>query len=570
MDHGGRYTKCISSVSIYTLRVLPFWRPTQRAWAEGPDSPTDILPAARPMRRYDADMKPNYLAAPVTVRDVLSLKAFDNLQLSALTAGDDLDREVRLVHSSELPDIDRFLSGGELLLTAGIGMGKTEDTQRAYVRRLADAGAAALVIEESGRMFSSIPAAAVDEASQWNLPIISLSTEIPFAQVVAEFHEIKKNQRLAIAEYQQSVQEVINDLLLDGCDFVALMEWLYSVTGGIVVLENRMRRIVTIIGDTLESQRISGQWNEYTRGSGSGGDTSLLKPVIIRGQQWGYIHVINSNSLNDTIREFCVERASTAIAISLLSERTQRAQMESRTTSLVTRLLLSDLEPGKFVEQARRIGFELGKKGVVVFAVNLRSETSGIDLSTRTSFLTAQVDNFVLCFSPRSEMDEALNTLCELYRGSGVGISRTVRVKNIPSAVRQAQAAAISSGLGDNDAGIVYFDNLGVERILVALGEGNELSDFVEDELSPLLDYDATSKNPLLPTLRMFLEEDGRKTDTANKLYVQRRTLYNRIDKLDKILGRSVTDPQHRQTLLLAVKGLDILSSYPGFGRRRH
>ncbi|WP_230596333.1 MULTISPECIES: helix-turn-helix domain-containing protein [Nocardiaceae] len=74
-----------------------------------------------------------------------------------------------------------------------------------------------------------------------------------------------------------------------------------------------------------------------------------------------------------------------------------------------------------------------------------------------------------------------------------------------------------------------------------------------------MLTKDAQSSTPLLPTLRAFLSVDGRKTESAEILYVQRRTLYNRLARISNILGKSLDEPETRQRLLLAVKGLELL-----------
>ncbi|MEU6915044.1 PucR family transcriptional regulator, partial [Streptomyces olindensis] len=104
-----------------------------------------------------------------------------------------------------------------------------------------------------------------------------------------------------------------------------------------------------------------------------------------------------------------------------------------------------------------------------------------------------------------------------------------------------------------------HFDDLGALRLLVALSEGPELRRYVEDELGPLLEHDALVKNPLLPTLRTFLDCGGNKARAAEALFVQRRTLYHRLDKLSDILGLDLTRVDNQQRLQLAVRGHDLL-----------
>lgn len=56
------------------------------------------------------------------------------------------DQEVTIVHSSELPEVDEWLAGGEVLLTIGVGQDLGGDTVGDYVRRLKSVGVHALGI----------------------------------------------------------------------------------------------------------------------------------------------------------------------------------------------------------------------------------------------------------------------------------------------------------------------------------------------------------------------------------------------------------------------------------------
>jgi purine catabolism regulator len=116
---------------------------------------------------------------------------------------------------------------------------------------------------------------------------------------------------------------------------------------------------------------------------------------------------------------------------------------------------------------------------------------------------------------------------------------------------------------------LLRFDDLGVERLLVALAPGPELASYVQDELGALLAADAGSQNPLLPTLREYLASGGSKTEAAERLFVQRRTLYHRLDRISSILGRSLDDPTTRQSLQLAVRALDLLDGSVAKSARR-
>jgi len=138
------------------------------------------------------------------------------------------------------------------------------------------------------------------------------------------------------------------------------------------------------------------------------------------------------------------------------------------------------------------------------------------------------------------------------------GVSRAVEALHLPTAVQQAKSAA-SVAAAKPDKAVHRFDDLGVLRLLASLAGGPELARYIEDELGPILKHDAKATNPLLPTLRTYLSCDGNKSQAAQSLYVQRRTLYYRLDRISSLLGRSLDDPDTRQALIFAVRGHDLL-----------
>jgi purine catabolism regulator len=77
---------------------------------------------------------------PVTLGDIVS---HAELGLVPVSAGTDLDRIIRWVTITELPDPSRWLDGGELVLTTGLRQ-RTAVEQAAFVKALRRAEAAAL------------------------------------------------------------------------------------------------------------------------------------------------------------------------------------------------------------------------------------------------------------------------------------------------------------------------------------------------------------------------------------------------------------------------------------------
>jgi purine catabolism regulator len=140
------------------------------------------------------------------------------------------------------------------------------------------------------------------------------------------------------------------------------------------------------------------------------------------------------------------------------------------------------------------------------------------------------------------------------------GASREVAASSLQRSLEEAiEALEFGRKSADQSRPVHYFGDLGIYQLLVRLAQDPELSRFVDSELGPLLSHDARSRAKLLPTLRSYLDNAGRKADTVRALSVQRRTLYARLARIEQILRRDLSAADTRVRLALALQGLDLL-----------
>jgi DNA-binding PucR family transcriptional regulator len=140
-----------------------------------------------------------------------------------------------------------------------------------------------------------------------------------------------------------------------------------------------------------------------------------------------------------------------------------------------------------------------------------------------------------------------------------VGVSRETPPEALRQAFEQAAEAAAFGRHSPRGGPVYHFGDLGTYHLLVRLAQGPELAAFVESELSPLLAHDARSTAKLVPTLQAYLDNACRKKDAAQQLWIQRRTLYGRLARIEQMLGRSLNDQDTRTRLTLALQGLSLL-----------
>ncbi|MEU9823068.1 PucR family transcriptional regulator [Pseudonocardia alni] len=522
------------------------------------------------------------MAREFTVRSALELPAFRGTPYSVVAGSEALDRPVRWVHTGEIPDLYRFLSGGEMLLTAGLGMGATAEQQQLFVERIAEAGAAVLVIELSGRMFSTMPEVVVDTARRLNLPLIALDGEIPFAEVSAQVHEMLVESRVADLVADEAAGQAFMNLLLAGKDYPAVVRELARRAVRPVVLEDVSHRILAYAGATPAADELTADWARHSRAvhernphaepdparQESTGVACVRRPIVLRGESWGWLHLLHGGGTVPTRADVsALERAAATVAVTLLGERESGARAAKREAALLNRLLLGDISGEDFLTRALALGQDMRENDLMVAVIGQqRGRSADRDLKTLLHAaglpaIVGDLGDFELAVVGVARRPDAGGELVGLLHRAGVwgGLSRVVGAAGLAAALRQGRSAASAAAAGA-ERGLIHFDDLGVLRLLVSLAEGPELARYVEDELGELLRHDTTSSHPLLPTLRAFLECGGNKTRATDLLFVQRRTLYYRLDRIGRLLGKDLEDVSVQQRLLMALQGHDLLS----------
>lgn len=101
--------------------------------------------------------------------------------------------------------------------------------------------------------------------------------------------------------------------------------------------------------------------------------------------------------------------------------------------------------------------------------------------------------------------------------------------------------------------------DLGVRGLVHLLRDDPRLQSFVERQLGALLDAQPQDRNRLLDTLTAYLQAGGRKTAAANRAHVSRSVFYDRLARLQDVLGVNLADAEQTTSLHLATLALEDL-----------
>ncbi|RLU92034.1 transcriptional regulator [Streptomyces griseocarneus] len=518
----------------------------------------------------------------ITVARALGLPALRKGLPEVLAAGDRLDRPVRWVHAGEAPNIAALLKGGELLLTTGLGLGSRPAEQRGFVRGLAERGIAALVVELGSR-FATLPAAVVDTARSYGLPLVQLHREVPFVAVTEEIHTELVNEHYALLRRAEEVHRQCTEVLLSGGGVPEVLRLFAGFAGNPVFLQAADGRLLYAAGpegragaaDPLqvwEGLRDAGLADALTTdipGQGPG-------PGAVRAR----LTVLPVNAPPAPVHRIAADRAAGLLAVVLL-----RARQDEELAARGRGDFLSDLAEGRVEAadapaQARVLGFRPGPGPLLPVVLQLPSDLLPGDCWTA---LTCAVQEelagvgvpvllgvrlpegripLLVGLRDEAERPAVADRVAAALR-TGVeraGLRLPVVVAGTPTgwpgagaALRHtAEAATAARGLPVRPWHDVR--RLDVDVLLWRLRSQGDLAAFVDRVIGPLIAHDRTSRPPLLPTLETYLTHAGRKAETARELHLNRQTLYDRLSRIARLLGTDLEDPQTALSLNLALR----------------
>ncbi|ROO60956.1 CdaR family transcriptional regulator [Micromonospora sp. Llam0] len=335
-----------------------------------------------------------------TVREVLALDPVRNGGPRVVAAEEGLDRPVRWVHVTEVPDIASLLRGGELVLTTGIGLPGDDAGVRAFIADLAEVGVAGLVVELGRRYHGGVPKAMAAAAHRHGLPLVELRRETPFVLVTEAVHALIVDAQLAELRATEEIHQRFTELSVEGAEATEVVRQAAELAGAPVVLENLSRRVLAYHTVGENPRLLLDGWEQHSRRIQPTGRTAyhadtgwLVTMVGARGQDWGRLLLrcpaaalsgsggsgVSGGSSGSTgsggppLRwSILLERAASTLALGRLIRRDAEGLERQIHRTLLTALLDGSQPVDEVAMRARALGVGLDRRHLVGVAVRFR------------------------------------------------------------------------------------------------------------------------------------------------------------------------------------------------------
>ncbi|MEQ3552946.1 PucR family transcriptional regulator ligand-binding domain-containing protein [Pseudonocardia nematodicida] len=503
---------------------------------------------------------------PLTVSDVLQVPALAVGRPVVRAGRAGLGTEVRWVHVSEQRRPAGTLSGGDLVLSIGAAIADPATDHADYLAELRDAGAVALVVE-LGQHLTTLPSTLVQAARRLRFPLVELRDTVRFIEVTEVVHARLLNDQYTRLQFTQTVTETFRSLLVAAAGVDEVVERAARLLGAPVVLEDLAHRAIGFAGEPARS--LLRDWGARSRqahatapGTGTGWPEVPVGPP---GERWGRLVV--PRRVTDPGRASLVLRQAgeTVTVLTRIAAATPATALEPQGR------LLADLLDGRAGDdderaRAQALGFDPTGPFLVLVATTaapgdrvVRDAVGDLRLSALVGVLRPGRVGVVVS---GADAETPAHLRAHLDHDRVPVLATAARVAptfdRLPGLLIEAlRAADVALAFPQPGAFVWRPRDLGARGLAADLGDDRRLAGYVDDQLGPLLGMAAPRREPLLATLRAYLDSGGRMTGFAERIGVGRATAYGRLEKLAGVLDRDLTDPYQRTSIHLALLAYD-------------
>ena len=540
-----------------------------------------------------------------TVAEVLRLDALRRGDPQVVAAPGGLDAPVRWVHAIEFADAARLLRGGELVLTTGIALPDEEPLLGAYVAELAAVGVSALAVELGRKYTSGLPAAFIAAARDRGLPLIVFTREVPFIEITEAVHALIIDDQMEQLRASARLHEVFTDLAVAGAGPADILREAALLAGRPLILEDLSHHVLACEPAGTDPAALLADFGTRSAAVPASPRTAyhpgpgwLVTTVGARGEDWGRV-ILVCGAPPAPVDTVLVERAATTLALGRLLARQQESLERQAHRTLISVLLAqADADTGEMAAQCRALGVPVTGRQLITAVIRSpddggagllaqapgpgpgrgvrgrlphRADPGAGRLPGRRAGRRAAVGG-----RRRRPGAGARRRVCRGRAGAGpaarrpyampggepvIGVGTAARsmreVRRSLLEARQVADAAAETPQAQDGRPFYRLADLRLRGLLSLLGGDARLATFVDRELGPLREYDATHGTDLISVLAAYLAAGGNKADAAGRAHLARPTLYERLRHIERILGISLDSAESRTSLYVALLAPD-------------
>jgi purine catabolism regulator len=521
-----------------------------------------------------------------TVRKLLESEQFPKMKLLCGEKG--LDLEVKGIRIIEIEDMERYLTGGEILITSfQVYLSCSDREVEQHFEDLVKSDISGFIVKKrkeydpTGRRLSLLE----KHCKKYEIPLVEISEDSYYWGIIRYVMIQVFDKDTARLKYFKITHDSFNTFILknngssntasDIIKFLSIM-----IENPVVLYYGDLNCMVStnsdnsklILSDEIQPYKpniiTKFQYMKQMKGS----CVQYVVKFAILSEVEIYITITEENRELTELDYMAIENAIINLQYGFLSEFAQNEVKKTYQRDLIHNILNGLLSSKEMTEAAAQLGMkesdtyrvvdfhtikknvqrkytkeQLHEVGVIVGELMYLLPDALIYRNMDQIVMIQQVDSNQTELEYQKEMEEVEDVIQRsiLYRKKDtdfqIGIGKSVEgYQRLKESYYEASQAIkyieiIRQVTGDKNKSVVHYSNLGFFQIFGEIDDVTELERYIPETLKKLYLYDDEHKGELITTLQMYLRNNQSIKKTAGAMFVHYRTISYRLEKKKQI-----------------------------------
>ena len=528
-----------------------------------------------------------------TVRKLLESEQFPKMKLLCGEKG--LDLEVKGIRIIEIEDMERYLTGGEILITSfQVYLSCSDREVEQHFEDLVKSDISGFIVKKrkeydpTGRRLSLLE----KHCKKYEIPLVEISEDSYYWGIIRYVIMQVFDKATARLKYFKITHDNFNTFILrnngssntasDIIKFLSIM-----IENPVVLYYGNLNCMVStnsdnsklILSDEIQPYKpniiTKFQYMKQMKGS----CVQYVVKFAILSEVEIYITITEENRELTELDYMAIENAIINLQYGFLSEFAQDEVKKKYQRDLIHNILNGLLSSKEMTEAAAQLGMkesdtyrvvdfhtitknvqrkytkeQLHEVGVIEGELMHLLPDALIYRNMDQIVMIQQVDSDQTELEYQKEMEEIEEVIQQsiLYRKKDtdfqIGIGKSVEgYQRLKESYHEASQAIkyieiIRQVTGDKNKSVVNYSNLGFFQIFGKVDDMTELERCIPETLKKLYLYDDEHKGELITTLQMYLRNNQSIKKTAGAMFVHYRTISYRLEKIKQISGINFDD----------------------------
>jgi purine catabolism regulator len=494
-------------------------------------------------------------------------------------------------------EIVEWLGKDQILLTTGKVVEKLSAEEQIELFTAIRSKAVSAVFIKISPYIPALPEAVIEVCNNIGLVIVDVDYEVTFTDIFAHVYELMFNKQSAVLKRVENLHQDTMQVVVSGGSIEDVLRSVHKTIGVPVFVRDyyfentyfvkpAFADDYTLLYENIETVHFEGKGGKLIH------DTvpyrgreieRLMIPIVVKNQVYGHLVAYGTNQGISNYDRLGLESTSHIVALDFLKKiSVHEVENKYKLEFFDDLISLDEDRRTKAMERASNFRF-VESAQYAMLCLKLIGKNQAED-QMRVVYLLELICKDMGHAYLILNKSECIYVLVMLKEGEGVALTKRYAtyiydvlkgkmkkhqikigvgriVKGLLNAHKSKVDAykALEAAANYLPKDVVFFEEMGVYKILSQSSIRQELEHFSNDVLGKLVAYDHRRDTELIKTLEVYFACNGNLKKMSESLYTHYNTILYRLNRIQEIIELNLENEEHRFAIQTALKANHIL-----------